>query len=137
MLLTSGRPLADGGSAVQLELNLFVFCRMHLSLCVAGASAQNGWRREQYAKLRCLNMVACKDTCRQHRLRKFDRSRIRKWVCAHPVRVYLPSGSSYTVNRGAGQGEAEGPLKAALAISAAVTCWREDFRFPDLVGTPL
>ena len=51
-----------------------------------------------------------------------------------PAKVALPSGHIHLVDRGAGQGEADGPLKAALAIGMAVMKWRHHLRthHPDI-----
>ena len=42
------------------------------------------------------------------------------WICAKPARVRLPCGEWHEVDRGAGQGEADGPLKAAMALGMVV-----------------
>ena len=49
-----------------------------------------------------------------------------KWCTIEPDHVRLPRGCWVTSDRGAGQGEPEGPLKAALTIGQAVRRARAD-----------
>jgi hypothetical protein len=48
------------------------------------------------------------------------------WTTKTPATISLPSGEQVEVNRGAGQGEPDGPLKAALTLGRAVRGARED-----------
>ena len=43
-----------------------------------------------------------------------------RWSCEHETDVRLPSGELVSSNRGAGQGEPGGPLKASVTIGDAV-----------------
>jgi hypothetical protein len=51
-----------------------------------------------------------------------------KWTTKTPATISLPCGEQVTVDRGAGQGEPDGPLKAALTLGRAVRNARTDLR---------
>lgn len=46
------------------------------------------------------------------------------WCEEEEQPVQLPSGERLLANRGAGQGEQDGPLKAAITIGCCVECTR-------------
>eukprot|EP00973_Karenia_brevis_P006339 862508-Karenia_brevis.AAC.1 len=48
------------------------------------------------------------------------------WCTAEPCEAKLPSGATVTIDRGAGQGEPDGPLKASLTLGRAVEQSRRD-----------
>ena len=56
-----------------------------------------------------------------------------RWSCEHETDVRLPSGELVSSNRGAGQGEPEGPLKASETIGDAVAKIKKDMQ---AIGVP-
>eukprot|EP00972_Heterocapsa_arctica_P090445 13341911-Heterocapsa_arctica.AAC.1 len=55
-----------------------------------------------------------------------------KWRQAEPSPVKLPCGENIMVNRGAGQGEPDGPLKTAVVLGNDVNQAHEDTRIKDI-----
>eukprot|EP00972_Heterocapsa_arctica_P049310 7257862-Heterocapsa_arctica.AAC.1 len=51
-----------------------------------------------------------------------------KWRQAEPGSVKLPCGENILVNRGAGQGEPDGPLKTAVVLGNDINQAHEDTR---------